>query len=76
MHNGDMDHRDIIKLWPAPSIATIASDLRVPYQTAAAWKQRNSIPWVYWPSIVEKARERRIYVTPEHLMANAERRVA
>jgi hypothetical protein len=38
-----------------PSVAAIAALLNVPYQTAAAWRRRNSIPSRYWLALAEAA---------------------
>ncbi len=62
-----MNHSDIIRLWP--TLDEFAADLSVNKRRALAWRSRNSIPWKYWPGLLAKARERRIYVTPDHLMA-------
>lgn len=69
-----LNHSDIIKLWP--TLAEFAADLGVKRHTARGWKRRNSIPWKYWPSLLEKARERRAYVSPEELMRSAAQRRA
>ncbi len=70
-----MNHRAIIDLWP--SFQLIVEDMGVPERRARGWKQRNSIPDDYWADLVNKARQRRLYVTPELLMnAAAERRAA
>lgn len=53
-----MSHTDLINLWP--SISAFAADLSVQYGTAKAMRRRNSIPPVHWPTIVEKAKARRI----------------
>lgn len=40
--------------------AALASDLKVPYQTAAAWRRRKSIPSRYWATLIDRAREKSI----------------
>jgi hypothetical protein len=40
--------------------AEIAAGLKVPYQTAAAWRRRKSIPSRYWSTLIDRAREKRI----------------
>jgi hypothetical protein len=70
-----LNHSDIIGLWP--TLGDFAADLGVRPNTARGWKRRNSIPPNYWRGLIEKARERRVYVTPDHLMAQvAQRRAA
>jgi hypothetical protein len=71
----NLNHTDIIKLWP--NLDEFAADLGVKKRTALGWRSRNSIPWKYWPSLLAKAQVRRVYVTPDHLMAQvAQRRAA
>lgn len=53
-----MTHSEIIDKWP--SIGAFAADLDVPYGTAKAMRRRQSIPPAYWPTVVAKARARRI----------------
>ena len=69
-----LNHSDIIKLWP--TLADFAADMGVKRNTARGWKRRNSIPDKYWTDLVEKARERRAYVSPEELMRSAAQRRA
>jgi hypothetical protein len=40
--------------------AALAADLQVPYQTAAAWRRRKSIPSRYWSTLIDRAKEKRI----------------
>lgn len=47
---------DVIGAWP--TVAELARDLGVPYQTVAAWKQRDSIRPEYWHDIVRAAQRR------------------
>jgi hypothetical protein len=47
---------DIYAVWP--SDADLARDIGVPYPTAAAWKQRGSIPVAYWRALLAAARKR------------------
>lgn len=71
----NLNHSDIIKLWP--TLADFAADMGVKRNTARGWKRRNSIPDKYWTDLVERARERRAYVSPDALMlAAAQRRAA
>lgn len=70
----NLNHSDIIKLWP--TLADFAADMGVKRNTARGWKRRNSIPWKYWPVLIETARERRAYVDPRELMMAAQRRAA
>ncbi len=46
----------VIDLWP--SIVAFADDMGAEYPTAAAWKQRNSIPPAVWPKVVAAAAKR------------------
>jgi hypothetical protein len=43
----------IFTLWP--TLADLASDLRKPYPTVAAWKQRGSIPAHYDLALIRAA---------------------
>jgi len=47
---------DIYAAWP--SDAELARDLGIPYPTISAWKQRGSIPAIYWWDITRAARTR------------------
>lgn len=69
-----LNHSDIINFWP--TLADFAADMGVKRHTARGWKRRNSIPAEYWPELIEKARERRAYVSPEVLMISAAQRRA
>lgn len=46
----------IFTLWP--SVAALASDLRKPYPTVHAWKQRGSIPARYDAQLIAAAAAR------------------
>lgn len=67
--------RAVIDLWP--SCAEFARDIDAPYNTAAAWYGRNSIPPEHWAAIIVAA-ERRGFegVTAEALTAIAANRKA
>lgn len=69
-----LDHADTISLWP--TLADFAADVGVKRNTARGWKRRNSIPVKYWPAVLEMARERRAYVSPEELIRSAAQRRA
>lgn len=70
-----LKHSDIIKLWP--TLAAFAADMGVKRHTARGWWRRDSIPDKYWADLIERARERRAYVSPEELIrAAAQRRAA
>jgi hypothetical protein len=58
---------DILKAWP--SLAEFARDLGVPYQTAAAWKVRESIARKYWLAIVDAAQRRGHFEITTDLLA-------
>ena len=53
-----MSHSQIIEKWP--SLSVFAADLSVSYGTAKAMRRRGSIPPAYWPTVVAKAKARRI----------------
>lgn len=57
---------DIIALWP--TVADFAKETGIPYPSAAAMKQRNSIGSRYWSKVVEAAKARGLDVTPDRLM--------
>lgn len=46
----------VIRFWS--TTAEFASDIRVPYPTAAAMKRRDSIDTVYWQRVIEAAKRR------------------
>ena len=50
------DFRAAIDLWP--SCAEFARDIDAPYNTAAAWYGRNSIPPEHWAAIIAAAEKR------------------
>lgn len=70
-----MNHSEIIMNWPG-GMRVFADDMGVLFNTARGWRARNSIPDKYWIDLVEKARERRVYVSPEELMRSAAQRRA
>lgn len=51
-------HRDIINLWPQPSIRTFADDLGLKYTTAQLMRYRNSIAADHWHDVVKAAKRR------------------
>lgn len=51
-------HRDIIDLWPSPSIRSFADDLGLKYSTAQVMRYRNSISSDHWAAVVAAARSR------------------
>ena len=51
-------HRDIIDLWPAPSIRSFADDLGLKYSTAQVMRYRNSIASDHWAAVVKAAHDR------------------
>lgn len=61
--------------WPG-GLRTFADDVGVLFNTARGWRARNSIPPTYWQGILDKARERRVYVTHDDLIASAAQRRA
>ncbi len=69
-----MNHADIISLWPTTT--QFAAEVGVPRDRADKWKQRRYIRPIYWSRVMEAARKRGIYVSPEMLINAAERRVA
>ncbi len=58
-----MEH--IFSIWP--TISDLAEDAKVPYPTAAAWKQRGSIPAKHDLALVEAASRRGAVLTLEML---------
>ena len=56
---------EIISFWP--SVSALSDDLGVPYQTAAAWKQRDSVPAERWPALITAAHKRGLTITLEQL---------
>ncbi len=68
-----MNHADILDM--LGTLSEIANGLNVKPNTARGWKRRKRIPSDYWPAVLELARTRGKYISPEHLMM-AERRAA
>jgi len=60
---------DVIQNLGGPN--AIASDLNLPTTTVASWRDRNSIPPVYWPQVVAAAEAKKIKITLEALAAMA-----
>lgn len=58
---------EIIDLWP--SISAFASETETEYPTAAAWKQRNSIPPSAWPRVIRAANEQGFQIVTLDLLA-------
>lgn len=57
----------IISLWP--SMSELAADLRKPYSTVNAWKQRGRIPAKFDLDLIEAANKRGAALTLEQLAA-------
>jgi len=53
--------QDIFGIWD-PFI-DLSTDLNLPYQTVAKWKQRGRIPSEFWAPVIEAARKRGREVT-------------
>lgn len=49
---------EALALWP--SLATLASDLGLPYGVVKQWRLRNSIPSAHWRALVAAAQARGI----------------
>ena len=64
----------IIDLWP--TVAAFASDVGAKEPTAAAWKQRDSIPSDRWLTVIAAADKRGHCLTLELLAGLAEQRKA
>lgn len=65
----------IIELWP--TLGALADDLGVGYESAKAYKRRDSIPPEHWETLVAAARRRQIEgVSLESLAALAAKRKA
>jgi len=60
-----MEH--VFAIWP--NLAHLATDLRLPYQTVASWRQRGSIPARYDLEIVRLAKARGAELSLERLAA-------
>jgi hypothetical protein len=56
---------NILRIWP--TMADLAADLGIPYQTVAAWKNRGRIPATYDVQIVDAAKARGVPLTFEAL---------
>lgn len=65
---------DIIALWP--SLGEFAADLEVGYETAKAWRARNSIPGKRWLDLIAAAERRRIAGVTLDLLATLARQAA
>ena len=46
-----------------PSLAVVADDLRLPYDTVRNWSRRNSIPARWWDHLAESATVHRVPVS-------------
>jgi len=53
--------QDIFGIWP--SLAELARDLDVEYQTVAKWSQRGRIPPESWDAVISAARRKRVVVS-------------
>lgn len=59
MTNAPSSFRELIDLWPHPSIGAVAEDLGVPYGTVQVMRHRDSIASEHWAALVDGARRRR-----------------
>lgn len=67
---GAMTARELLALWPKPSLETVSGDTGVSLHAVRKWSHRRSIPAEYWLVLVRAARERGIEgVTFEALAA-------
>lgn len=55
-----MTPRDLLALWPKPSLETLAGDIGASLAAVRKWPQRDRIPSEYWLAIVRAASEREI----------------
>lgn len=60
---------DILAQWP--SLAELAADLNVPYDTAKSWRRRGRVPASRWSLLIEKGRTRGIVISVNDLMKAA-----
>lgn len=60
-----MTFGSILARWP--TLVAFATDVGIPYQTAAGWKRRNSIPADRWDEVLAAARKAGVVLTVEHL---------
>lgn len=66
---------DIFKYWE--TLADLARDVEVPYQTVAKWSQRGRIPSEFWGRVIEAASRRGRKLTyPQLAGANPPRQSA
>lgn len=56
-----MTYQSLMNKWP--TLAAFARDIGVDYEIVKKWKQRNSIPSIHWPAVVEAGKQRDIDVT-------------
>jgi len=56
---------DIFGYWE--TLAEMARDLAVPYQTVAKWSQRGRIPSEFWGKVIDRASRRGMPLTYEDL---------
>lgn len=50
--------RDVISLWPTPSLTNLASELKLSYGRVKKWWRRDSIPSEHWQAMVDAAASR------------------
>ena len=55
----------IRRIWPVT--VHLSADLRVPYTTAASWKQRGNVPSKHFPALIDAAAKRGCLLTLEML---------
>jgi hypothetical protein len=53
---------DVFDIWP--SLAEMARDIGIEYQTVAKWSQRGRIPPESWDAVIEAAKRKKVTVTP------------
>ena len=65
-----MTPKELLGLWPKPSLETLAGDIGVSLAAVRKWPQRDRIPSEYWLALVRAAHDRGIRdVTFERLAA-------
>jgi hypothetical protein len=67
--------QDIFQIWE--TLADMARDLDLPYQTVAKWAQRKRIPSEFWALVIERAEAKGVELGfPQLAAANPPRQSA